>query len=256
MSSIHRAQPAIRYVSSASKFRWCRKVVRKYHSDGLEQSRAQTNTESDILNAAIKLVPEHGFSVQALRLGAQQTGYPTISASYFADGPFALVKHHLVAERLALSKRFQRPELPAEDYRAPKDVIERVRAITLSRLLANEPLITQYQSALALLVLPSNLPSGLKELARLADEILFLAGATAVTTAWYTDRMGLASIYASSELYMTQDNSQDFSDTKQFVTRRMDEADTLRAGTSMVGQWLGMQLGGAVNGLRSKGIRI
>ena len=229
---------------------------RLYHSGSYSQAAAQTQTESEILRAALKLVPIHGFTVQALRLGAQEAGYPAVSASHFANGPLALVSHHLVTERLALSDRFRRPQLSRENYEAPKDILERVQKIALSRLLANGPLIAQYQTAFAILALPSNVPTGVSELARLADEILFLAGATAVTTAWYTDRAGLASIYASTELYMTQDASPGFIDTKDFLVRRLNDANQIRSGGRMVGQWLGMQMGGLLNGMRSKGMRI
>ena len=98
------------------------------------------------------------------------------------------------------------------------------------------------------------MPTGLRELALLADEILYLAGNTTVTTAWYADRAALAGIYASAELYMTQDNSEGFVKTEGFLGRRLEEGENLRGATSMLGKWVGMQMGGLVNGLRSKGV--
>lgn len=44
---------------------------------------------------------------------------------------------------------------------------------------------------------------------------------------WYTRRVGLASIYKATELYMLQDNSQDFEKTWKFLGRRVEEARIL-----------------------------
>lgn len=41
---------------------------------------------------------------------------------------------------------------------------------------------------------------------------------------WYTRRVGLAGIYKVTELYMLQDNSEEFRNTYNFLKTRMDEA--------------------------------
>ena len=45
---------------------------------------------------------------------------------------------------------------------------------------------------------PSYLPTSIAELARLSDEIWFLAGDTSVDTSWYTKRASLSMIYSST----------------------------------------------------------
>lgn len=77
-----------------------------------------------------------------------------------------------------------------------------------------------------------------------------------MTSAWYTNRAALAAIYASVELFMTQDKSTGFIETEEFLTRRLEEGEKVRGGLDMVGKWVGMQAGGLVDGLRSKGIWI
>ncbi|KAG8529387.1 uncharacterized protein KY384_006023 [Bacidia gigantensis] len=224
-----------------------------YHSSAFEQPSPYSPSKSAILSSALKHVPAHGFTEQSLRLGAQDAGFLPISTNLFPDGAFSLVSYHLTTQRLSLSNQFQRPDISPATNEAPSDMLQRLQTIALHRLHANIPYISQYQSALALLSLPSNVSSGLKELARLADEILYLAGSTTVTTAWFTDRAALASIYASAELYMTQDKSKGFVETDAFLQRRLDEADKVRRAGGMVGQWVGMQVGGLIDGLRSKG---
>ena len=77
-----------------------------------------------------------------------------------------------------------------------------------------------------------------------------------MTSAWYTNRAALAAIYANAELFMTQDKSKGFVETEEFLTRRLEEGDRVRGGLDMLGKWVGMQTGGLVDGLRSKGVWI
>ena len=110
--------------------------------------------------------------------------------------------------------------------------------------------------AIALSVIPTHLPSFLRELALLSDEIHFLAGDVSVDTSWYTKRAGLSAIYASTELFMTQDKSSNFKETENFLDRRIEGAQSLKSMVGETGRWVGVQGMGILNGLRSKGVRI
>ncbi len=103
---------------------------------------------------------------------------------------------------------------------------------------------------------PSFVPPSLKELALLSDEIWFLAGDTSVDPSWYTKRATLSMIYASSELFMTNDKSADFQETRQFLIRRLEEVKQLGGIAGSVGQWVGFTANAGINVLRSKGVRI
>jgi ubiquinone biosynthesis protein COQ9 len=113
-----------------------------------------------------------------------------------------------------------------------------------------------YSQALAIMAQPSYVPASVKELAVLADEILFLAGDNSVDPSWYTKRAALSTIYASSELFMTNDKSDDFRDTQAFLHRRLGEARSLGSVLDSVRQWVGFSAQAGVNVLRSKGVRI
>lgn len=228
--------------------------------------------EDAILSSAITHVPTHGFTATALVNGAHDAGYLDVSANLFPAGAFSLVKYHLVTQRLALGKKGS--AYPAEE---PTDVLENVRALTLRRLRANEPIIHRWQEvgepmpeaisyvvaqwltvlkALAILAMPKHIPESLRELALLSDEIHFLAGDKSVDTSWYTKRAGLSAIYASTELFMTQDRSPNFKDTEEFLDRRLEGAQGLRTMVGDAGRWAGVQGMGFISGLRSKGVRI
>lgn len=103
---------------------------------------------------------------------------------------------------------------------------------------------------------PSYVPSSLKELHKLSDEIWFLAGDKAVDPSWYTKRATLSMLYTTSELFMTNDHSLAFSETKKFLDRRLDDVKSAGTTLSSVGQWVGFTAKAGVNVLRSKGIRI
>lgn len=103
---------------------------------------------------------------------------------------------------------------------------------------------------------PSYVPESLKELAKLSDEIWFLAGDTSVDSSWYSKRASLSAIYSASEVFMTQDQSSDFKDTERFLDSRLEDLRKLGGATSAFSEWLDYTGHSVVNVLRSKGMRI
>lgn len=103
---------------------------------------------------------------------------------------------------------------------------------------------------------PSYVPASVKELGLLADEILYLAGDRAVDPSWYTKRVSLGGIYAAAELFMTNDRSEGFTETRRFLRRRLEEAGEIGAVGSSVREWLSFTASAGVNVLRSKGMPI
>lgn len=110
--------------------------------------------------------------------------------------------------------------------------------------------------ALAVMAQPSYVPASFKELAMLSDEIWFLAGDKAVDPSWYSKRATLSMIYSTSELFMTNDRSPDFIETRQFLQRRLGEVKSIGGLASSFGEWAGFTFSAGVNVLRSKGVRI
>ncbi|MCJ1435362.1 Ubiquinone biosynthesis protein coq9, mitochondrial [Xylographa pallens] len=106
------------------------------------------------------------------------------------------------------------------------------------------------------MALPSNISLSIAELARLSDEIWFLAGDTSVDTSWYTKRAALSTVYSSTELFMTTDTSADHRQTELFLDRRLREVQSIGKAVGSVGQWMGFTAAATINVLRSKGVRI
>lgn len=232
---------------SCSRSKACRRL---YHSYEHDRAPHFAPTENRILSAALSHVPTHGFTTAALTQGARDAGYLDVSTNLFPAGPFSIVGYHLVTQRLALANH-----APSTDD-VLNNVSQNIRILALRRLYANKAIIHRWQEALALMATPAHLPTSLRELALLSDELLFLAGSTDVTSSWYTNRGGLAAIYASAELFMTTDRSKDYVETEDFLTRRLEEGEKIKSFIGGVGSWAGMQAGGLIDGLRTKGVWI
>jgi len=116
--------------------------------------------------------------------------------------------------------------------------------------------VGKWQEALAIMAQPSYVPASIAELARLADEIWFLAGDTSVDTSWYTKRASLSAIYSASEIFMTQDQSTDFKDTERFLDARLEDVMKVGGLLGGFGEWVNYTGHSVVNVLRSKGVRI
>ncbi|KAF2274825.1 ubiquinone biosynthesis protein COQ9 [Westerdykella ornata] len=225
-----------------------------YHSYEHPESPPFPPAESAILSASLSHVPDHGFTSTALKLGARDAGYPDVSTNLLPRGVYDLVNYHLVTQRLALRDALQFPS-DAENGK-PIGVGSKVRALTLARLRANAPIVHRWQEALAIMAQPGYVPASLAELARLADEIWFLAGDTSVDMSWYTKRATLSAVYSASEVFMTQDTSADFVDTERFLDARLADLTKVGGLIGALGEWVGYTGHSVVNVLRSKGVRI
>ncbi|KAI0880998.1 ubiquinone biosynthesis protein COQ9 [Annulohypoxylon maeteangense] len=214
--------------------------------------------EQAILSAAYRHVPEHGFTQHALSLGARDAGYLDISTNLLPEGPFSLIRYHLVTQREALTPQSElifhsRGE---EKTYLPQQVLDKVERLTWERLLGNQEVNHRWQEALAIMAQPPHVPASLRELALLADDIYYLAGDTSVDSSWYTKRGSLSMIYASSELFMTNDRSAGFGETRAFLQRRLDETNNVGGAWGSFAQWVSFTASAGVNVLRSKGFRI
>lgn len=243
-------------------------------------------------------MPAHGFTPEALALGARDAGLLDISPAVLPDGggAFSLIRWHLHAQRTALAGKVHEIVAAAEDDGVVVGVEDKVEALAWARLRGNEGVVGRWQEvsgsvllcspvlglahtwgglaalrfmdilltqflpwclqALAIMAQPSYVPASLKELALLADEILYLAGDVSVDPSWYSKRASLSAIYAAAELFQTTDQSPGFRETRAFLRRRLHEAAQAGGAVRSVGEWIGFNAGAAVNVLRSKGVRI
>jgi len=201
----------------------------------------------------------------------------------FPAGVFEIVKYHLVTQRLGLKDKVQWPQEAEKGAGKELGVGRKVRTLVWTRLRGNVDtgIIGRWQEvcfypvkihippkrlvssrvnkklqALAIMAQPTHVPDSLSELAKLSDEIWFLAGDMSVDTSWYTKRASLSAVYAATEVFMTQDQSSDFKDTEKFLDTRLEEVVKAGGALQDAGEWLGFTGHSIVNVLRSKGMRI
>ena len=105
------------------------------------------DTEAALLAAAYKHVPEHGFTVTALALGARDAGFPDISTSVLPDGEFGLIRWHLVTQQEALAARARElfGEEGGEGERNTYTIPEKVEMLIWERIMGNKEVIGQWQ---------------------------------------------------------------------------------------------------------------
>ncbi|EUC39151.1 hypothetical protein COCCADRAFT_81428 [Bipolaris zeicola 26-R-13] len=225
-----------------------------YHSYDYPSSPPFPPAETAILSSAYAHVPNHGFTMNALKLGARDAGYLDISTNLLPRGVFELINYHLVTQRLALQSNVQFPEESENGKKMGAGA--KVRTLTVARLRANAPIIHRWQEALAIMSQPTYVPASMAELGKLADEIWFLSGDQSVDSSWYTKRATLSAIYSATELYMTQDKSHNFVETEQFLDNRLQDLMKVGGFMGSLGEWLNYTGHSAINVLRSKGARV
>jgi ubiquinone biosynthesis protein COQ9 len=120
---------------------------RAYHSyDRPAPAGPFGSAESAILAAALARVPSHGFSAEALALGARDAGYLDISAGLVPEGAFGLVRWHLVTQREGLAARAE--ELfaaPAGGGTRLLSTPEKAEALVWERLMGNREVVGRWQ---------------------------------------------------------------------------------------------------------------
>jgi ubiquinone biosynthesis protein COQ9 len=100
---------------------------------------------------------------------------------------------------------------------------EKIRALVWRRLEIMGPAREAVRRALAILVMPQNIPLGLRISWRSADLMWRIAGDTSTDFNHYTKRMTLGAVYASTLLVWLDDQSEGWQETSAFLDRRIDD---------------------------------
>ncbi|XP_025416082.1 ubiquinone biosynthesis protein COQ9, mitochondrial isoform X2 [Sipha flava] len=195
--------------------------VDEHHDESSDDSYEQ-DVKSKILQSSLQYVPEHGWSRDTIAAGAHELGYPDTVHGLFPDPGAELALYFYSSSNDSLSRLLKDGTLKCAEETKPELV--RFLSVTIkTRLLMLQPYLNQWPQAMALLSKPSNAPRALSNLMTLVDAICYHAGDRSIDTRWYTRRIGLATIYKTSELHLLQDKSLEFDDTWKFVRRAVDE---------------------------------
>ena len=168
--------------------------------------------------ATLAQIPFDGWTERALEAGAAEAGLDAAEArNAFPGGPAELLAYFSAeADRRMLA------ELEKHGLEALK-VRQRVAAAVRTRLDHLAPHREAVRRALSFLALPRNAALGAKCMYRTVDAIWYAAGDTATDYNFYTKRLLLAGVYASTVLFWLNDKSPGFADTWAFLERRIGE---------------------------------
>nr|XP_023675569.1 ubiquinone biosynthesis protein COQ9-B, mitochondrial-like [Paramormyrops kingsleyae] len=177
-----------------------------------------------ILTAALEFIPEHGWSVEAIAAGAETLGLSTASAGIFTNGAGELVLHFVSQCNAQLVQLLEEQQRQVQLGQAgPKEKAEFLRDALQTRLRMLAPYMDSWPQALSTLLLPHNVPSSLKCLSTLVDDLWYYAGDRSTDMRWYSRRLALTAVYSTTELVMVQDSSPDFQDTWMFLDSRIQD---------------------------------
>ncbi|PZU11078.1 MAG: COQ9 family protein [Sphingomonas sp.] len=175
----------------------------------------------DELRAALgPLLPQEaafdGWSETALAAAAASLGVPADRARLaIPGGAVDMIDAWFASVDAGMVER-----LPAQALAGMK-IRQRITAIVLARLEIAAPYREALRRALALLALPTNVPTATRFGWRAADAMWRLAGDDATGFAHYTKRATLGAVYLSTLVVFLDDEGEDLAETRAFLDRRI-----------------------------------
>ncbi|KAI9329667.1 COQ9-domain-containing protein [Zopfochytrium polystomum] len=259
-AALHAGRCATRFFSSTARCRQTadmggddRYTVRlgsAWRGTGTDFDPQSSSIESRILAASLPHVLTHGWTTAALGEGAKSLDLSSASNGLFPRGGIELVEYFV--RRTTGEVREDMEKMDLQNMK----VTAKVRAGVLMRLERLKPFISKWPEALALMAQPQNAPNALLNLGELVDEIWFVAGDRSHDMNWYSKRALLAGVYTSTELFMTQDRSPDYSQTEKFLDRRLQDVAFIGRTANEVSNLVTFGVRSAQGILASRGIHL
>ncbi|XP_068459052.1 ubiquinone biosynthesis protein COQ9, mitochondrial [Clinocottus analis] len=195
-----------------------------------EEYETEEQLQARVLAAALDFVPLHGWSTEAIAAAAETLGLSSASTGMFDNGAGDLVLHFIAQcnSQLTeiLAEQHNQVQLGQAEAKRTADFL---RDAVETRLRMHIPYIQSWPQAMSILLLPHNIPDGLKHLSNLVDDMWYYAGDRSTDMNWYTKRAALTGIYNTTELVMLQDSSPDFQDTWNFLDNRIQDVVNMAA---------------------------
>ena len=158
-----------------------------------------------------------GWNEKAVLAAAELAGVdPDLARLAFNDGPVDMIDAWFQAVDEQMAAKYSDEELAGMKIR------ERIKALVEARLEALEPDREGLRRALARLAAPPHLRKAAKMGWRAADKMWRLAGDTATDYNHYTKRTLLSGVYGSTISVFLDDESDDYSETRAFLDRRIE----------------------------------
>lgn len=179
-------------------------------------------TLDELRLALAERLPTHavfdGWSAAALANAADELDIPADRAALcFPGGAIDMIDAWFATIDAAMAEQLQSLDLGAMKIR------DRIRSALLIRLDEATRQPDALRRAITQLGRPRNAGRAVKLAWRAADSMWRAIGDTSVDFAWYSKRTTLAALYTSVLTAWMDDDSEDFSDTRAFLDRRIDD---------------------------------
>lgn len=180
----------------------------------------------EILDVALEFVQTHGWTQKTIDVAVEALELSPSTAGMFKRGPADLFLHFIETSNAKLfemlaaeSKRFDssKSDVTTSDF-IEKAIKERLKMII--------PFIDSWPQAMTLLATPSVAAEVLEQGANMVDEIWYHAGDMSSDMNWYTKRAAVVALHLSAELFLLQDKSVNYTDTWEFLHRRVRDVET------------------------------
>jgi ubiquinone biosynthesis protein COQ9 len=159
-----------------------------------------------------------GWSATALANAADELDVPADRAALcFPGGAIEMIDAWFATIDAAMAEQLQSLDLGTMKIR------DRIRTALLVRLDEATRQPDALRRAITQLGRPLNAGRAVKLAWRAADSMWRAIGDTSVDFAWYSKRATLAALYTSVLTAWMDDDSEDFSDTRAFLDRRIDD---------------------------------
>jgi ubiquinone biosynthesis protein COQ9 len=178
-------------------------------------------TLDEIRAALSPLLAKHaafdGWSEKAVHAAAADLSVDgQLAALAFKGSAMNLIVHWIDSVDAEVGRR-----LPAEILGTMK-IRTRITTLVATRLEIMAPDREALRRAAVIMAMPGNIVSAAKTGWRTADRMWRLAGDTATDFNYYTKRMTLSAVYASTLAAFIDDESANFAETRAFLDRRIE----------------------------------
>ncbi|RIB26946.1 hypothetical protein C2G38_2161904 [Gigaspora rosea] len=170
------------------------------------------------------------------RCFANLLGYPSVSHGLFSRGGVELIEWFLENSRKKMVNELI-------DKMDGLKIHQKIRLACITRLNYTKPYAKKWSEALAIMAQPNNVQTSIEHLAKLVDDMWYLAGdksADVSNMIRYKDVQNITDAFLNihtldelvyqkrkpCKLYMTQDISPDYTGTFQFLDHRLQDIAT------------------------------
>lgn len=195
----------------------------------MQDTSTQPTSADAILDAARIHVIFDGWSETTFAASlADANVSPADARALFPRGAIDLAAAFHFAGDAALARRLAESDLGAMRYS------ERVAFAVMERLRIAAPDREVVRRSAAFFALPIHGATASKCMWHTADTIWTALGDTSTDYNWYSKRLTLSGVYASSLLYWLGDDSADFAATSAFVDRRIGDVMSIEKGKAQL----------------------